>query len=247
MELREYWNILVRRAWILILLACITSVSAYVFSKMQVPIYRSTIQLNVIPARLDWGLQQTIKNLLRNYRGQIDSDKTAAEVIRRLDIDLTPAELRKKMTVSPIESDFLIQIDVDDEDPLIAQQLAQTTAEVFVENIRIYMLDQDKSDRVDVSIRDSALPGTLHKPKTKINTLAGAVFGLILGFVVIFVLEWLQADIIHNAREVERYLGVTVLGAIPTASMPERRAQNRRRRWLFAKASQQTQSEETYL
>jgi capsular polysaccharide biosynthesis protein len=208
-------RMIIKRGWIIVLAMVITIVSALVFSKLQTPEYRSTIYLNVWPARLDWGLQQTIKGLMRNYAGQIRSRDTALEVIQRLELDITPDELREKLTVSPIEVDFLIQIDADDYDPLIARDIAQTTAEVFVEDIKVYMLEQDKRDRVEVAIRDYALPGTLHKPKWKINALAGGVFGVIIGLVVIFILEWLEADIIRSSHDVEEYIGIAVLGAIP--------------------------------
>ena len=112
---------------------------------------------------------------------------------------------------------MLIQIDADDYDPLIARDVAQTTAEVFVEDTKVLMQDQDAADRVEVSIRDYALPGQLHKPKWKVNVLAGAVLGALVGVVIVFVLRFLEADIIHNARELEEYTGVAVLGLVPAS------------------------------
>ena len=227
MQLRNYIRIFTKRVWIIMLAALITTASAMVVSRIQTPVYRSTIMLSVWPARLDWGLQQTIKGLLRNYAGDIESRDAAAKVIDRQQLDITPDELRAKLTVDPIESDFLIQIDADDYDPLIARDIAQTTAEVFVEKIDVHMLDQDKSDRVTVTIRDYALPGTLHKPKWKINALAGAVFGVLIGGMVVYLLEWLEADIIRNPEDMEQHTGVAVLGVIP--SITRRSARSVRR------------------
>jgi len=215
MELKEYLSILAKRGWIILLVAVITASSAFVFSKLQTVTYRSTIWLNVWPGRPDWGLQQTIKGLLRNYSGQIKSRDAAQEVINRQQLDMTVGSLLDEMTVSPIESDFLLQIDVDDIDPQRAQVIAQTAAEVFVERIRVQMLEQDKADRVDVTVRDDATPATVFWPKTKLLTLAGGLFGLIAGALVVFGLEWLAKDIIREGRDVERHTGLTVLGSIP--------------------------------
>jgi capsular polysaccharide biosynthesis protein len=215
MELKDYLNVLVKRGWIILLVAVITASSAFVFGKMQTVTYRSSIWLNVWPGRPDWGLQQTIKGLMRNYSGQIKSRDAAQEVISRNQLDMTVDSLLDEMTVSPIESDFLLQIDVDDIDPQRAQVIAQTAAEVFVEKIRVYMLEQDKSDRVDVNIRDDATPATVFWPKTKLLTLAGGVLGLIAGALVVFGLEWLARDIIREGRDIERHVGLTVLGSIP--------------------------------
>ncbi len=215
MELKDYIQIIVKRGWIIVLATVITVAAAFVASRVQTPVYRATIYLNVFPGRLDWGLQQTIKGVMRNFAGTITSRTTAMEVLNRLNLDLTPEELADKITVRPIESDLLIQIDADDYDPLIARDIAQVTAEVFVEQAKILMQDQDRADRVEVSIRDYALPGGLHRPNWKINVLAGGVFGVLIGVVVIFVLSYLEADIIRTSRELEVYTGLAVLGLIP--------------------------------
>lgn len=230
MELRDYTRIIAKRGWIIAVAVCITAASALLFSRIQTPVYRSTIFLNLWPARLDWGLQQVIRGLMRNYAGNIQSRETASEVIDRRELDITPDELREKVTVSPIESDLLIQIDADDYDPLIARDIAQTTAEVFVERISVHMLDQDQRDRVDVTIRDYALPGHLHKPKWKINTLAGAAFGALVGAMIVFVLEWLESDIIRTPEDLEKHTDVAVLGAIPIAISGSSRVAGHRRR-----------------
>lgn len=227
MLVRDYLRILLRRGWIIIVIAIITAGSALVFSRLQQPIYRSTIYLNVYPARLDWGLQQVIKSLMRNYAGVISSRDTAMEVINRLQLDITPDQLRGKLTVVPIEADFLLEIDADDLDPLIARDIAQTTAEVFVERIKVSMLEQNQTDRVQVSIRDYPLPGILYKPKWKINTLAGGLFGVIAGVLIVFLLEWLEADVIRSSQDMERYTRLSVLGVIPTLATPSGRSRLR--------------------
>ena len=215
MPLKEYLRILWKRGWIIIAMAIITSASALVFSMVQRPVYRSSIQLNVIPARLDFGLGEVIKNLMRNYAGNIVSDTALQEVIKRTGQDMTVDTLRSKIRVSPIESDYMIQIDVDDYDPTIAQLLAQRTAEVFVERIQVFMQDQDKRDRVQVDIKEPAKPAYLQFPKKKINALAGGIFGILLGTLIVLGLEWVESGVIRSAEDLERAAGTAVLGAIP--------------------------------
>jgi len=219
-ELKDYLDVLLKRGWIILLVAVITASSALVFSKLQTVVYRSSIQLNVWPGRPDWGLQQTIKGLMRNYSSQIKSRNVAQQVISRQQLDMTVDSLLEEMTVSPIESDFLIQIDVDDIDPQRAQVIAQTSAEMFVEQIRVYMLEQDKSDRVDVFIRDDATAAQVSWPKTGLLVVAGGLFGLLAGALVVVGLERLAADIIRQSRDVERYTGMTVVGSIPADVRP---------------------------
>lgn len=230
MQLSDYLRIFVRRAWIIVLAMVVTATGAFAVSKIQTPVYRSTIYLNVIPARPDWGMQQTVKGYMRNFGRTIQSRQMATKVINRLQLDVTPEELLEKLTVSPIESDLLIRVDADDYDPIIARDVVQTTAEVFVEDTKVQMLEQDKQDRVDVSILDYALPGSLHKPKWKINVLAGSLFGILVGALVILILEWLESDIIRTSADMERHSGVAVLGVIPHTAALARPSRERRRR-----------------
>jgi len=224
-ELKEYFRILGKRGWIIILCMVIVAASAFVFSRIQRPVYRSTVYLNVVPARLDYGLQQVVRGVMRNYAGTISSRPNAQEVIDRLQLDITPEQFLSKITVSPNEADLVLQINADDYDPLIARDIAQTSAEVFTEQIDKYMLDQDKQDRVSVTIRDYALPGTLHKPKWKINVVAGAGFGVIIGVAIVFILEWLASEIIRRPEDIERQMDLAVLGVIPQQGRPAARGE----------------------
>ena len=66
MELREYWNIVRKRGWILLVVAVVAAVAALGVSLIISETYKATIQLSVNPARADWGLSQATKDLLRN-------------------------------------------------------------------------------------------------------------------------------------------------------------------------------------
>ena len=88
-----------------------------------------------------------------------------------------------------------------------------------MERTACYMLEQDKADRVDVTIRDQRHAGTVFWPKTGLLTLAGGLFGLLAGALVVVGLEWLATDIIREGRDIERAPGLTVLGSIPKVTV----------------------------
>jgi len=236
-EIQAYFKILWKRGWIIILLAAITAVSAYGFSKMQTPEYKGSVTLHFRPARADWGLQNAAKGLLPSYREFITNDTTAAEVIDRLRLDMPKDSLLAKVTTSADEATFAIQIDARDHDPKVAGDIARIFAEVFKEGQDEWNQEQDKRDQVEVYIWNEARIG-LFKPRTKINTLAGGIFGVMLGVVIAFFLEWLESDIVRTAEDVERHVGVAVLGSIPAITSEEAapvRAR-RKRRWAFLKS-----------
>lgn len=215
MPLKEYLRILWQRGWIIIVMAVVTTASAVAFSFVQPTVYRSTIFLNVIPARLDLGLTESIKSMMRNYAGNIRSNTTLQEVINRTGQDMTPETLRGNVAASPIMEDYVIQVDVKSGDPQVAQLMAQTIGVVFEERIKAQMLDQDVRDRLKVEKRDDAAPPVIHSPKKMINALAGGVFGVLLGVLVVLGLEWVESGIIRSADELERAASTAVLGVIP--------------------------------
>jgi len=133
-ELQDYLNILRKRGWIILLTACITAASALGFSLVQTPKYKATAKLSVNPARADWGLVGAAQNLLRNYTINMTTHKMAQKVIDRAQLDMSTDDLLSKVTVSSDQSNFTLQVDVKDYDPVVAIQIAQTLSEVFIED-----------------------------------------------------------------------------------------------------------------
>jgi capsular polysaccharide biosynthesis protein len=217
MELSDYLRIFRKRGWIAIIVAVVAAASAFAFSKMQAPVYSASVKLSVNPARADWGLSNTTKDLLRNYAENIRTHKMAQEVIDRAQLDMDTTALLSKLYVSPAADTFTLQIEVRDTDPQVAMTIAQTAAEVFVEDRDAWNQRQDKRDRIEVSILDSVwnLGYEQYSPNTKINTAAGGLVGLLVGLLVVFFLEWLEQDVIRTAEDVERTVQVTVVGTIP--------------------------------
>jgi len=218
MELNDYIRIFYRRGWIVILVAFVAAAAAYGVSKLQTPVYSASVRLSVVPARAtDWGSSNSLKDLLRNYVENIHTHRTAQEVIDRALLDMSTSDLLSKLFVSPDSSTFTIKIEARDTDPEVAYAIVDTVATVFVEDRDEWNQKQDKRDRIDVEPLDSVynLGYKQYKPNTKINTLAGGLFGLMVGVLVVFFLEWLAQGIIRNSDDAERALGVPVLGRIP--------------------------------
>lgn len=214
MELNDYIRILRRRGWLMILLAGLTAAAAFGFSKAQTPIYKSTVRLLVQPARTDFGQSQAVKVLLRSYVQWLDSDYRAAAIINKLQLDMTPGELRGDMSVASDDSSLVINLAVENPDPNIANDLVRTWGDEFIQWRTEDNARQRNEDRVDVYFIEDPKAG-LDSPKTMINTAAGLVFGALLGIILIFALEWVESGIMRRSEDVERYLNIPVIGSIP--------------------------------
>lgn len=217
MELRDYFHILRRRGWIILLVAVLTAAAALGISKLQTPIYKATVKLSVVPARPDWGGSQSTKELLNNFVINIKTHRMANRVIDHAQLDMSSYDLLEKLEVSAELSNFTIDIVAKDPDPSVAMQIAQTTAELFADEREAWNQRQDKQDRIDVNIVDDARDAPLFRPKMLMNGVAGAILGALIGLLIVYLLEWLEADILRTPQVVERAIGVPVLGTIPTS------------------------------
>jgi capsular polysaccharide biosynthesis protein len=217
MPIQTYLRILLRRGWIMILLAIITAVAAYGFSVVRertAPVYKSTIKILVQPQRTDFGQAQAAKTLLRSYVAWMDSDYRSAEVIDALKLDMTPGQLRSDVTIASDDSRLVIQIDVEQPDGDRANDIALAWANQFrtwrdQENQKVR-----REDRIEAQIIDDPRY-SLSEPNKKINTLAGAILGMLIGISIVFVLEYLEAGVIRSVEDVDRSLSLPLLGAIP--------------------------------
>ncbi len=188
---------------------------------MQTPIYSANVKLSVVPARAtDWGSSNSLKDLLRNYAENIRTHTMATQVIDRAQLDMDTTDFLSKLFVNPDSSTFTLELEARDRDPKVAMDMVDAMAKAFAADRDQWNQRQDKRDRIEVKMLDSVynLGYQQYSPKTRINTLAGGLFGLLVGLLVILFLEWLEMDVIRSSADIERAIDVTVLGAIPSVS-----------------------------
>ncbi len=214
MNLIDYGRILVRRGWIIVLLAAIAAGSAYYLASRQTPVYISTQKVLMQPTRADLGLTEASKTLLGNHVSYLNSEFRAQEVINRLQLDMTPGELKSNVTIAPDPLDLTIQIDVKMPDGNLANDIAREWGNLLIQ-YRVAQNQRARSeDHITASLQDNA-NYSLYSPRPVINAVAGAVLGLLLGGIIVFVLEYLESAIIRNRDDIEANLNLPVLAAIP--------------------------------
>ena len=224
MELKVYWKILRKRGWIILVAALITGVAAFGFSHFQEPIYRARILVSVRPARPDFGLTGSTKDLLRNFQTNLLTHRMAQKVIDRAQLDMNTYELLSEVEVNPEPDRFVMEIVAKDPDPQTAVTIVQTMAQTFVDEQEAWNQEQDKRDRIDTWIVDDARDAPLWRPNPKLNAVAGFILGALIGAIIVFALEWAESAYIRTSDDMERAVGVRVLGAIPGEKSARRKA-----------------------
>jgi len=213
-ELRDYARILRQRGWLILLMAGLTAAAVFGFSKMQTPVYESSLRMLVLPSRTDFGQAQAAKELLRSYEQWLHSRYRAQDVINNMQLDMTAGELLGDVKVSSDSSSFVIQLAVENSNPDLANDIAREWGNILIQWQAENNDQLRKEDRINIEFLDDPQAG-LDRPKTKINVLAGAVFGALLGVILVFALEWIQSGTVHRREDVERYLDIPVIGMIP--------------------------------
>jgi len=214
MELQDYLQIVRRRWWVVLLVMLIATGSAYVFSKLQTPIYKSSMELFVQPARTDFGLTQSAKQLLSSYIGIIFNKRNAAKLGTSLGLEYDPDRILGSTKVADDAARFAVQIEVRDYDGETANRIASAWAQLFAEWRNTENAKQRREDRVDAVLGDEPVYSQDY-PRTSTNTIAGGVLGGVVGLLIVIILEWSQANVLRKQSDVEKKLDLPVIGAIP--------------------------------
>ncbi|MCY4107186.1 MAG: Wzz/FepE/Etk N-terminal domain-containing protein [Chloroflexi bacterium] len=215
MRLAQYGRILWRRSLILLLTVVITAAAAFLYSEQQTPVYLATQKIRMVPSRADNGLQLAATGLLNNHVEYLDSSMIAATVIERLELDMIPAFLKSRVTIAPDRLSLLIQIDVRLADGELANDVAWAYGQQLVEYRNRENQRARQEDRINAEEQDFPTYRQV-SPNVRINTLAGAILGALLGGTLIFVLEYLASSVVSR-REDLTSLGFSHLASIPAA------------------------------
>ncbi len=214
MNLADYLRILVRRGWIILLAVILTAGSGYVFSKLQTPVYRATQKILIKPARNDFGLTQTLRQLMNSYTTRLNTEDRAREVIDAQKLDMTPQQLAGMVAATPDLNTLTINIDADMTDGNVAERVAREYGLLFDEWRKQENQPLLLADRINAELLDPPRYA-LFRPNTAVNVAAGALLGILVGGTAVFVLEYLDSHVVRRANDVERYLQLPVLGSLP--------------------------------
>lgn len=136
MELRRYFNLLLRWWWLLALGTVLAAGSAYAVSKSSTPVYQASTTLLVDQSRqatVDYASILTSERLTQTYAEWLKKRPVLDEVIKRLQLPMDAETLARAVDVAPVRNTQLLVVLVDDRDPARAAAIANLLPEVFRE------------------------------------------------------------------------------------------------------------------
>ncbi len=217
-SLTELFLILRKRIQIIILITIISIVTSAIISFFILdPQYQTFTTLMVgkpkdyqsYNDRLDYNEVLLNQKLVSTYGELVKTRAVADEVIRNLNLDISYETFKDKVNVNLVEDTEIIRLEVIDEDPELAVEIANETAEVFMKKVRNIM----RVENIQV-IDEAQIPDKPVKPKPMLNMAIAGVLGLMIGVFITFLLEFLD-NTIKTPDDVKRHLELPVIGTIP--------------------------------
>lgn len=219
-ELKELFEIIFKRKWMIAIITVLAVVVGSLYSiYMVTPMYKSDTTLMVngskglsasdIAASFDLGSINLSQKLVVTYGEIVKSRIVLEQVINRLELDLTYAQLLRKTTSQQVGSTEILRISVEDESPAQAALIANTISDVFVKEVmRILKVN-------NVETIDAAIPAKEpFNVKTVLNIAISAVLGLMMGVFLAFLLAYMDQSI-KDEKDIEKHLDLPVIGMIP--------------------------------
>ena len=163
----------------------------------------------------DYTALLTGQRLVDTYTEIAESNRVLEELKTNLVIDYTNSQLRNMISVISVNDTLIVNLTVESNDPELAKDIANELVSI-VKN-----LSTEFDGLEDVEILDTALtPTSPSGPNRLLYLMVGVLLGGMIGVGIVLAFEFLNKDI-KNGKDVEKILGLRLLGLIPNYDMHE--------------------------
>ena len=221
MSLQDYAKLL-RARWVTVCVTTIIGVlAAVVITLLTTPLYRASTGLFVSTtssgsvAEIYQGNLFSQQRVL-SYTQLIMGETLAQRTIEKLSLDMSTDTLQAHVKASARPDTVLIDVEVLDESPVRARDIANALSDEFVVMIRDLETPTGgglPDSRVVVEQRAS-VPDKAITPKTALNIAIGLTVGLLLG-IGLAILRGLIDNTVKARETIEEITGTGLVGSIP--------------------------------
>lgn len=205
-----------KRKFSIVLVALVFAITAFGYSAfLAKKEYQSTSRIYVVSRQnqdnnaLTNSDLQAGSYLVKDYREIILSQNVLSQAIEELKLDMTPAELSKKISVSVPTDTRILSITAKDGNPKEAARIANGLRNVAAEKIIAVTKVSDVT-----TLDEAEVPQSPSSPNIRRNVLLGFIAGAGLMVVLMVVVEVLD-DRVKRPEDIEELMGFTLLGIVP--------------------------------
>ena len=213
-DLGEIMGLLLYWWWLVIGCGLITALIGFGVSKfLLTPQYESTTKVYILNTNeggtVTYSDVQLGSQLTKDYAQLITGRYVLEKVIETCGLEESYADLSRRVAVQALTDTRIIAITVTDENPMMAQLLADEVRKEAAEHIKNVM------DIQAVNVVETAnLPESPASPSVMRWTAMGALVGIFV-CAMILIIRFLIDDTVKTADDVEKYLGLSTLALIP--------------------------------
>lgn len=212
-DLREIVFLLLKHIWIIICSAVIGVVAFGLYTYTMIdPLYESQSMMYVLTKSTSLTSLADVQlgtQLTNDYVVFVTSRPVVDKVIDNLDLKMTYKEFLDHVSVDNPSNTRILKITVSHTDPKMAQTIVNELTDVAASRVAEVM-DTDAPRVADYG----HLPANPSSPSIVKNSAIGGILLALLAIAII-VIHYLMNDSIKTGEDVERYLGLNVLGMIP--------------------------------
>jgi capsular exopolysaccharide synthesis family protein len=192
LELKQYWNLILKNLSAVLILSFIGTTFGLLVSLASPKIYRASSQIFISTPTpvIDIGALQQGSSFAQqrviSYSRVISGPATLVPVIEQLGLKMGSSELAGKISASAPLGTVLINIGVTDVSPIRAAAIANAVAVQFGKTIQTLELPQfgDSSGVKSTMVRSAEVPSAPSSPNTKLNLLSGLFCGFIIACLI---------------------------------------------------------------
>jgi len=183
-ELRQYFTVLWRWLWLIVLGTLLAGGTAYLVSRNMTPIYSASTTLLINearnPAGADYTSLLTSERLAKTYAELLTKRPVLEEVAKRLGVETEETEETERgilpagINVQPVRDTQLLQVSVESDDPQLAMDIANTLPEVFIAQNAEIQLSRFASSKENLSKQLALIENDLEATQQAINDLQGS-------------------------------------------------------------------------
>lgn len=212
-DLRELFFLLWKKVYLLLAVTVVGGLLFGIYSYYFVtPLYQSTSKLYIVNSSTEAMLSLTDlqigTNLTKDYPILIKSRPVVEQVAENLKLDMKYNELVGIVAVDYEDGTRIVNISITHPDKTLSMEIANEFALVAQKHIPEIMKTSEPS------IVENAVEGQKVSPHNFRNTLIGAMLGFVLCAGIIIIL-YVMDDSIKTVEDIEKYLDLNTLAAIP--------------------------------
>lgn len=219
-SLKEIFEVIKKRILMILAITLGAAIAAAVVSYfMLTPQYQASSQFIVNqtnPESTEYNVNDIRANveIINTYNVIIKSPAILGEVIDELNLPYSVNALGANINVSNEQNSQVVTVTATDEHPEVAVDIANTTVAVFQEKVPEFMNVDNVNVLTEAQLSANPTPVS---PNPPLNIAIAIVLGMMIGIGLAFLLEYLD-NTITTEEDVEKHLGLPVLGSISTIS-----------------------------